>query len=909
MKRQLGILMLCVCLTVMAIPFPAKAAEKGQATRTITTFSNLAEDKPVYALIYNTYEYQIRKNPGFKEPVVTVPSGQQITLLECVSVGNKLWFLCETAVNDKVYRGYVEQEYVISGDQNYNEWLSTLNTKYKDIVVYESEAGSAAVGKDAFADYVTKNFPYDYRQALIELHQKHPNWNFVPFNTNLDWKTVIDNEMVPARNLIYITAKDEWKSKAPGDYDPVTGKYIGKSGPNWVQASREAVEYFMNPSYFLDEKSVFMFEQLTYDTGAHVQSGVEAILQGTWMNNKPLEDGSWGTYSAAFMEIAVRTGVSPYHLASRVRLEQGAAGTSKLISGTVPGYEGYYNYFNVKASGATTDEIIKNGLNYAKSKGWNSRFAALLGGSQVISDGYISKGQDTLYLQKFDVDASYNGLYSHQYMQNVQAPYTEGRKVYDAYNAIGNIENSFVFKIPVYKNMGVYSGDINSELKSFALDQNNQGKYYLKGEIVVVEWVDGISTVPPVKPIMYFESADGKEKIDVFVTPTGTNTYYFDRFIDGLTPGKQYIFKVESGSDKNISTKKGMTLLLGNSSLPGSAKLGRIGEQVLSYETDSQGRMIIKSEEYKYSGDINSELMSFALKKNDKGATYLTGEIVVVEWVDGVSTVPPVPPVMKFKSAKGEEIPVFVTATGTNTYYFDRFIENLTPDVEYYFEVSSGAANNTSAHKSMKVNLDTSPNMAPSAVLGELGENTLVYEKNVAGEMVIRCKSKNYIGDINSQLNSILGKNVGGTDYISGEIIIVEWVNGVSTVPSALPLMRMMSADGLENMEVFVTPTGTNTYYFDRSFGCLRPGTEYRLKVESGSSWNHSDKKSMIVPGNASLQPGGLLCETAEQSVWYKVSQATGELIIFATDKAKESRMNLDEPDTVSGNDLVETDK
>ena len=44
-----------------------------------------------------------------------------------------------------------------------------------------------------------------------------------------------------------------------------------------------------------------------------------------------------------------------------------------------------------------------------------------------------------------------------------------------------------------------------------------------------------------------------------------------------------------------------------------------------------------------YYGNINSELYSFDLKQNGSGAYYLTGEIVVVEWVDGVSTVPKIP--------------------------------------------------------------------------------------------------------------------------------------------------------------------------------------------------------------------------------------------------------------------------
>jgi beta-N-acetylglucosaminidase len=62
-------------------------------------------------------------------------------------------------------------------------------------------------------------------------------------------------------------------------------------------------------------------------------------------------DGTILNYATAFMEIAKAVNVSPYHLASRVRQEQGVNGTSPLISGTYAGYEGYYNYFNHGAYG------------------------------------------------------------------------------------------------------------------------------------------------------------------------------------------------------------------------------------------------------------------------------------------------------------------------------------------------------------------------------------------------------------------------------------------------------------------------------------------------------------------------------------------------------------------------------
>jgi hypothetical protein len=199
---------------------------------------------------------------------------------------------------------------------------------------------------------------------------------------------------------------------------------------------------------------------------------VDAILSGTFMA-KTVKDTDKTTldYSQAFMDIGKATGVSPYHLASRVRQEQGTAGTSKLISGTYTGYTGYFNYFNIGASGVTSDIVVQNGLAYAKKAGWSTRYKSLLGGAQLLAKNYIGVGQDTLYFQKFNVVNTKN-LYGHQYMANVTAAYTEGRKLGTGYT---DKQQAFVFRIPVYTGMPesavtfTASGNPNNYLKTLTV--------------------------------------------------------------------------------------------------------------------------------------------------------------------------------------------------------------------------------------------------------------------------------------------------------------------------------------------------------------------------------------------------------------------------------------------------------
>lgn len=404
--------------------------------------------KPVYVLLYNTVAYGLKTQPDENAGEVgSVESGAQLQI-EDVAFGDngEVYYLVTGYVNGSALKGYVEGSYIVTNDAEFNEWKDRQLNKVRGLT-YELEVSNL--------DSIYINFPSGYWSYLTALSQSHPNWVFVPLNTGLQWSEVVSEQRKGVRSLVYKTVDDSWKSKDAGDYDPSTGQYIPKSGPNWFRASEYAVSYCLNPLNYLNENYIFAFEQLTYDQSVHNASGVAAIIANSWMNGRALEDGSGGLYQDVFVDIGRQTGVSPYHLASRVLQEQGTRGDSGLISGAY----GAYNYFNVQASGSTDAEILANGIAYAKSQGWTTRYSSILGGAATIGEKYITKGQDSLYLQKFDVDSSHYGLYYHQYMQNIQAPMTESVSVKRAYSNSGALNNNYVFKIPVYLNMpGANSG-------------------------------------------------------------------------------------------------------------------------------------------------------------------------------------------------------------------------------------------------------------------------------------------------------------------------------------------------------------------------------------------------------------------------------------------------------------------
>lgn len=403
---------------------------------------DIVSQKPVLVLLYQTDVYPLKAEASQDaSEVAEIPCGTQLQILDVTwDEENLTYYQIQTNVNGNAVTGYVEDCYVVSNDQDFNAWKDEkLSLVAEKVMLAEGSS----------IDQIYSNFPKGYWNSLIALSQAHPNWVFVPFNTGLDWNEVVAAQRVGNRSLVYKTVVDDWKSKDAGDYDPATGSYIPKSGANWFRASETAVTHCLNPINYLDETHIFAFEQLTFNADAQNVAGVYAIIRNSWMHEKALEDGSGGLYCDVFMDIGRQTGVSPYHLASRVLQEQGVNGTAALISG----YGGVYNYFNVQASGATESQILESGTAYAQSQGWTTRYASLLGGAARLGENYITKGQDTLYLQKFDVDPSYYGLYSHQYMQNVQAPSTESNSVYKAYASAGALENGYVFKIPVYHNM------------------------------------------------------------------------------------------------------------------------------------------------------------------------------------------------------------------------------------------------------------------------------------------------------------------------------------------------------------------------------------------------------------------------------------------------------------------------
>lgn len=345
-----------------------------------------------------------------------------------------------------------------------------------------TSSGSQGSSDADFESYMTKQgFPESYKPYLRTLHEQHPKWIFTAQKLGVDFNTALKEECVVGRNLVHSSALASWKSMEKGAYDFNGGYWYGLDG-SWVAASKEIVMYYMDPRNFLNDTYIFMFENQSYDSSYQTESGVKTILADTFMSGSYTcpDTKKKYTYSQTFMDAAKKSGVSPYHLASRCRNEQGVNGAPQSL-GTVKGYENYFNFFDIQAYATSTMTAAEMGCKYAKTTNptyllpWTNQYKSIVGGSIFLGTGYITKGQDTLYLQKFDMVDGGNGLYYHQYMTCVFGQANEAISLKNAYSQ--DILNSAMeFKIPVYNNMPdklcpkpTSSGDNNNYLKSLSV--------------------------------------------------------------------------------------------------------------------------------------------------------------------------------------------------------------------------------------------------------------------------------------------------------------------------------------------------------------------------------------------------------------------------------------------------------
>ncbi len=287
----------------------------------------------------------------------------------------------------------------------------------------------------------TSKYP-GFKERIDALKAKHPNWVFKIMYTDLDWYQTITSEASfsgssPYSLISYHTG--EW-------IDPVLG-YKSFDNGSWYHPSNAAIEYYMDPRNWLEDNGYLLqFLEIGTYPGA-TDDQILSALKGSFLDN--IE------YAKAINAACKNKNTNPYYIIARIIQEQGMNGSGTI---NMDGGDGkkYFNVFNIGASGNGSGNIIANARNYAKSKGWDTLQKSLEGGIDEIFSSWLSCKQDTMYLNKFDVEAK-GGTLTHQYMQNIEAPKSESMSMYNKLKDTGILNNSLTFVIPVFKNMPSYA--------------------------------------------------------------------------------------------------------------------------------------------------------------------------------------------------------------------------------------------------------------------------------------------------------------------------------------------------------------------------------------------------------------------------------------------------------------------
>lgn len=388
-----------------------------------TTFTSVAA--PITTAYIEGTDVRVRKGPSTNHTIIEQISYRNATVLSEVKEGDYTWYQITYHNGTEQITGYIR------------------NAEYIRIVTYNP---------DATFEEKLKAFPESYHEALRQLKAVYKNWEFIPDPVNMTFEQAVALESVDMKKQVSFKSQPvSWRSMGQGSYDWNKNQWVVTNG-GWTGASREIVAYYMDPRNFLNTSEIYQFLQQGYNPNYQTEAGVNAIINGTFLATNyvdPKDDPKYGgSYVKVIMEAAKQSGVSPYILASKIRQEIGVNATA-MVSGETEGYKGYYNFYNIGASGSDAATTLKNGLERAKSEGWDTRSKAIISGAKFLSNNYIVKGQDTYYYQDFNVHNP-DSLW-HQYAQAIHDAVAKGKLLAESY--IRETNFPLTFRIPIFLNM------------------------------------------------------------------------------------------------------------------------------------------------------------------------------------------------------------------------------------------------------------------------------------------------------------------------------------------------------------------------------------------------------------------------------------------------------------------------
>ncbi len=295
-----------------------------------------------------------------------------------------------------------------------------------------------------------------------------------------------------------------------------------------------------------------------------------------------------------------------------------------------------------------------------------------------------------------------------------------------------------------------YEGNVNTEMEKIQIIQNSKGQNYISGYIYIAEWVDGICRTPSNKPKITLKATDGSYSSQMYVGYENSIQYYFDKMIDGLDQEKDYIIEVELTNQKNTSTNKTQIVALKDESL----------------EKENEIKVEIRNSKMKiidlttYYGHINTELADIKIIQNAQGQNYISGYIYIAEWVEGECRTPAEMPILTLKSTDGEiQTKMYVGYENSIQYYFDKMIEDLPEDKQYYIEAKLTSTKNQSPLKDKIQNIrmkDQEIGICTNGNKVSVVSNKIIIQRNLKFETVIEEKPVEDLKELEEKEEEVL---------------------------------------------------------------------------------------------------------------------------------------------------------
>ncbi len=174
--------------------------------------------------------------------------------------------------------------------------------------------------------------------------------------------------------------------------------------------SYDAVKKYMDPNNFSPETSdAYQFLILNNGYTGITAEQIDAFIEKNCAAAE-LRNGRKSTMrgiGASIVQASKATGVNEVYILAHA-IHESDWGCSRLATGAVSGYEGYFNFYGI---GAFDRDPLNGGAYLAKDRGWDTPAKAIIGGAEYINRWYITASydigngvkttQNTLYKMRF----------------------------------------------------------------------------------------------------------------------------------------------------------------------------------------------------------------------------------------------------------------------------------------------------------------------------------------------------------------------------------------------------------------------------------------------------------------------------------------------------------------------------